>query len=67
MSVQRFYLYAAQGLARQRVSIWIYEGQLRIEYHQTLVARSRCLYDRKRRQLHDVNEPLFYTTPFASP
>jgi putative transposase len=67
VSVQRFYLYAEQGLARQRVSIWIYEGQLRIEYHRTLVARYRCLYDRKHRQLHNVNEPLFYTTPFASP
>src|SRR5215468_4606505 len=67
VSVQRFYLYAEHGLARQRVSIWIYEGQLSIEYHKTLVARYRCLYDRKHRQLHDVNEPLFYTTPFASP
>src|SRR5262249_16032897 len=67
VSVQRFYLYAEHGLARQRVSIWIYDGQLRIEYYQTLVARYRCLYDRKHRQLHDVNEPLFYTTPFASP
>ena len=28
VSVQRFYLYAENGLARQRVSIWIYEGQL---------------------------------------
>jgi transposase InsO family protein len=35
VSVQRFYLYAENGLARQRVSIWIYEGQLRIEYQQT--------------------------------
>jgi putative transposase len=67
VSVQRFYLYAEQGLARQRVSIWIYEGQLRIEYHQTLVARYRCIYNRREGQLHDVNEPLFYTTPFASP
>ena len=67
VSVQRFYLYAEHGLARQRVSIWIYEGQLRIEYHQTLVARYRCIYDRTHGQLHDVNEPLFYTTPFASP
>ena len=31
----RFYLYAENGLSRQRVSIWIYEGQLRIEYHKT--------------------------------
>jgi hypothetical protein len=26
VSVQRFYLYAENGLSRQRVSIWIYEG-----------------------------------------
>jgi putative transposase len=67
VSVQRFYLYAENGLSRQRVSIWIYEGQLRIEYHQTLLARYRCIYDRKHGQLHDVNEPILYTTPFASP
>jgi transposase InsO family protein len=67
VSVQRFYLYAENGLARQRVSIWIYEGQLSIEYHKTLLARYRCLYDRKHGQLHDVNEPIFYPTPFASP
>lgn len=67
VSVQRVYLYAEPGLARQRVSSWIYAGQLRIEYHQTLVARSRCLSDRTQGQLHDVNEPLLYTTPFASP
>jgi len=36
-------------------------------WRASLVARYRCLYDRKHRQLHDVNEPLFYTTPFASP
>ena len=53
--------------SRQRVSIWIYEGQLHIEYQQALVARYRCIYDRTHGQLHDVNEPFFYPTPFASP
>jgi hypothetical protein len=67
VSVQRFSLYAEPGLSRQRVSIWIDEGQLRIEYHKTLLARYRCLYDAKHGQLQDVNEPLLYTTPFASP
>jgi putative transposase len=67
VSVQRFYLYAENGLARQRVSIWIYEGQLRIEYHKTLLARYRCIYDRKHGQLRDVNAPLLYMTPFTSP
>ena len=66
VSVQRFYLYAENGLSRQRVSIWIYEGQLRIEYHQTLLARYRCDYDPKHGQLHAVSEPILYPTPFAS-
>jgi len=67
VSVQRFYLYAENGLSRQRVSIWIYEGELSIEYQRTLLARYRCAYDPKRRQLHDVHEPTLYATPFASP
>ncbi len=67
VSVQRFYIYAEDGLSRQRVSIWIYDGALSIEYQQTLLARYRCEYDPKRRQLQDVNEPTLYPTPFASP
>jgi hypothetical protein len=43
VSVQRFYIYAEDGLSRQRVSIWVYEGQLRIEYHETLLAQSVCV------------------------
>jgi hypothetical protein len=31
ISVQRFYIYAEPGLSRQRVSIWVYEGERRIE------------------------------------
>jgi len=34
VSIQRFYIYAEQGLSRQRVAVWIYEGQLRIEYRE---------------------------------
>jgi putative transposase len=67
VSVQRFYIYAEDGLSRQRVSIWIYEGELSIEYQQTLLARYRCEFDPKYRQLQDVREPTLYATPFASP
>jgi hypothetical protein len=41
ISIQRFYIYAEPGLSRQRVAIWIYEGQLHIEYRETLIARYR--------------------------
>ena len=67
LSIQRFYIYAEQGLSRQRVSVWIYEGQLRIEYRETLVAQYRCAYDQRQKRLCDVSHPMLYTTVFASP
>lgn len=67
VSVQRFYIYAEQGLSRQRVAIWIYEGELRLEYQETLLARYRCAYDQRQRRLRDVSHPTVYPTVFASP
>ena len=67
ISVQRFYIYAEQGLSRQRVAIWIYEGELRLEYQETLLARYRCAYDQRQRRLRDVSDPIVYPTVFASP
>src|SRR5262244_1357161 len=67
VSVQRFYIYAEPGLSRQRVAIWVYEGELRIEYQETLLARYRCAYDQRQRRLRDVSHPMVYPTAFASP
>jgi len=67
VSIQRFYIYAEQGLSRQRVAIWIYEGQLRIEYRETLIARYRCAYDQRQKRLREVSQPTLYHTIFASP
>jgi hypothetical protein len=67
ISVQRFSLYAEEGLSRQRVSIWIYEGQLRIEYHETRLAQYRCTYNQRDRRLQAVSHPTVYATAFTSP
>ena len=67
VSVQRFYLYAEEGLSRQRVAIWVYEGQLRIEYHETLLAQYRCTYHQRDRRLRAVSHPTIYATAFTSP
>ena len=67
VSVQRFYIYAEQGLSRQRVAIWMYEGELRLEYQETLLARYRCAYDQRQRRLRDVSDPTVSPTAFASP
>jgi transposase InsO family protein len=67
ISVQRFYVYAESGLSRKRVSIWIYEGEMGIEYQQTIVARYRCDYDAGRGEWQGLSEPTLYTTAFTSP
>jgi transposase InsO family protein len=67
VSVQRFYLYVEQGLSRKRVSIWIHEGHLQIEYQQTLLAKYHCHTDRRQHRLRDVTKPTLYRTTFASP
>src|SRR5215510_3991055 len=67
VSIQRFYIYAEQGLSRQRVAVWIYEGQLRVEYRETLIARYRCAYDPHQKRLCEVSHPMLYHTVFASP
>lgn len=65
--IQCFYLYAEHGLSRQRVSVWIFEGQLRVEYQETLLAQYHCVYDRQQKQVQLVSHPTLYRTPFASP
>jgi transposase InsO family protein len=67
VSIQRFYIYAERGLARQRVSIWMYEGQLRLSSHQNRLAEYHYDYDRGRKTLKGVSQPTLYQTPFVSP
>jgi hypothetical protein len=67
VSVQRFYIYAEQGLAKHRVAVWIYADRLNIEYQQNKLARYQCALDRQQKSLTAVSHPQFYQTPFASP
>jgi transposase InsO family protein len=67
VSVQRFYLYVEQGLSRKRVSIWIHEGHLHIEYQQTTLAQYHCKTDRRQQRLQKITDPTLYHTLFASP
>ena len=67
ISIHRFSIYAEQGLSRQRVSIWIAEGQLHIQYREALLAHYRCAYDPRRKRLLEVSHPTVYHTEFASP
>jgi transposase InsO family protein len=67
VSIQRFYIYAERGLARRRVSIWLYDGHLHITLAQTLLAHYAYRYDRIERRVTAVDQPQLYRTGFASP
>lgn len=67
VSIQRFYVYAERGLSRQRVSVWIYEGQLHLEYQATSLAKYVCDYSRDTKTLTALSHPRLYRTIHASP
>jgi hypothetical protein len=66
VSVQRFYIYAERGLARQRVSIWLYDGHLQIAMDQTLLAHYSYRYDQSERRVTAIDQPQLYRTAYAS-
>jgi hypothetical protein len=67
VSIQRFFIYAEQGLSRQRVSIWIFEGNLQVDYQETLLAQYHGDYDWRKKGLQEVSQPTLCQTPFVSP
>ena len=67
VSVQRYYIYAERGLARQRVSVWVYEDRLHIEYQQRLLAHYSCRLQRSSANIARIWNPKLYRTIFASP
>jgi transposase InsO family protein len=67
VSIQRFYIYAEAGLSQKRVSIWMYDGYLRVEYQQTLLAHYRTEPDQPRRRLKAITHPARFRTRFLSP
>ena len=66
VSVQRFYIYAERGLARRRVSVWLYDRRLQVAHRDTLLARYAYQYDRKARRLHAVERPELYRTSYTT-
>lgn len=67
ISIQKFYIYAERGVARHRVSVWLYEGRLQIRYRDVLLARYTYQYERKQKQVRSVTNPLLFQTPYTSP
>jgi putative transposase len=66
VSLQRFYIYAERGLARQRVTLWFYQDRLHVEYQQTLLARYRYRLEHRSTKISSISHPRLYRTSFAS-
>ncbi len=66
----RFYnwkLYGERGLAHQPVSVWVYEGSLKIEYQAMTLSKYSVELQEDRRHLREVSNPRLADTPFRSP
>lgn len=66
-SLQKFNIYAERGIARHRVSVWLYEGRLQVTYRDALLARYTLYYDRKHKQIQRITDPVLFATAYASP
>jgi putative transposase len=64
---QNWKLYAERGLAQEPVSVWVYEGSLKIEYKAVLLCKYSVELQEDRKHLRQVSNPRLAETPFHSP
>jgi hypothetical protein len=60
-------LYAERGLPRAPVTVWVYEGSLKIEYQAVTLATYSVEVEDDHRHLRAVSHPRLVQTPFRSP
>lgn len=64
---QNWKLYAERGLAEEPVTVWVYEGSLKIEYQAVTLSQYTVELQEDRRHLRTVGHPRLVDTPFRSP
>ncbi len=65
----RFYnwkFYGERGLAHQPVSVWVYEGTLKVEYQAVTLSKYTVELQEDRKHLKEVSNPRLADTPFRS-
>jgi hypothetical protein len=60
-------LYGERSLAHQPVSIWVYEGTLKIEHQAITLSKYTVELQEDHRHLRQVSHPHLAETPFRSP
>jgi putative transposase len=64
---QNWKLYGERGLAKAPVTVWIYEGSLKVEHQAVMLAQYRVELQADRKQVQQVSSPRLVETPFRSP
>jgi hypothetical protein len=64
---KNWWLFGEQGLAESDVSVWIYEGTLKIEYQATALSLYSVRLSSDKKQIEEVKNPRRLETLFRSP
>jgi putative transposase len=64
---QHWKLYAERGLPKAPVTVWVYDGSLKVEYQAVTLATYSVEVEDDHRHLRAVSHPRLVQTPFRSP
>lgn len=64
---QNWKLYGERGLAKAPVTVWVYDGSLKIEYKAVTLSKYTVGLQDDHRHLREVSHPRVADTPFRSP
>src|SRR5258708_24394765 len=64
---QNWKLYGERGLAQAPVTVWVYNGSLKIEHQAVTLAQYGVELQEDRKQVQKVSSPSLVETPFRSP
>jgi hypothetical protein len=56
-----------RGLAKAPVTVWVYEGSLKVEYQAVTLSKYSVQLQEDRKHVREVSHPRLADTPFRSP
>ncbi len=60
-------MYGERGLAGEDVSVWVYEGNLKVEYQATALSLYEISIEKKTGEIAEIKNPRRLETHFRSP
>ena len=66
VTLHSYHFYVEQGLPKTQVLLWVYGEQLRALFDNVVLAEYHCRYDWQSGKVKDIQDGIFYSTPFAS-